>query len=118
MLVHNARDKFIPDNGSVEVCSKSVQCPSPFTMTSPSTAASITALLNSLHTHLQSQTQLLPTLHAQLGLSASALEDDLRILQKELLSRVEIQVEKRRNEVEQWMERCVDVEEQCIRYTR
>ena len=89
-----------------------------FAMSPSSTAASITSLLNSLHTHLQSQTQLLPTLHAQLGLSASALEDDLRILQKELLSSVEVQVEKRRKEVEQWTERCIDVEKQCVRYTR
>lgn len=89
-----------------------------FAMSPSSTAASITSLLNSLHTHLQSQTQLLPTLHAQLGLSASALEDDLRILQKELLSSVEVQVEKRRKEVEQWTERCIDVEKHCLRYTR
>jgi protein regulator of cytokinesis 1 len=89
-----------------------------FTMTPPSTAASITSLLNSLHTHLQSQTQLLPTLHAQLGLPPSALEDDLSSLQKELLSSVEFQVDKRRKEVEQWMQLCTEIENQCVRYTK
>jgi len=87
-------------------------------MSSSSTTASITSLLDSLHTYLQSQTQLLPTLHSQLGLPASALEDDLRGLQKELLSSVEIQVDKRRKEVEQWMEKCAKVEKQCVRYTK
>ena len=87
-------------------------------MSSSSTAASITSLLDSLHTYLQSQTQLLPTLHSQLGLPASALEDDLRGLQRELLSSVEIQVDKRRKEVEQWMEKCAKVEKQCVRYTK
>lgn len=87
-------------------------------MNPPSTATSITSLLNSLHTHLQSQTQLLPTLHAQLGLPPSALEDDLRSLQKELLSSVEVQVDKRRKEVEHWMEVCGDIENQCVRYTK
>lgn len=87
-------------------------------MNPPSTAASITSLLNSLHTHLQSQTQLLPTLHAQLGLPPSALEDDLRSLQRELISSVEIQVDKRRKEVEYWMELCSEIENQCVRYTK
>ena len=87
-------------------------------MNTPSTATSITSLLSSLHTHLQSQTQLLPTLHAQLGLPPSALEDELRSLQKELLSSVEVQIDKRRKEVEHWMEICADIENQCVRYTK
>ncbi|KAF9527211.1 microtubule associated protein [Crepidotus variabilis] len=87
-------------------------------MTSPSTATALTSLLNSLHTHLQSQTQLLPTLHAQLGLPQLALEDDLRILQKELLASVEAQVERRRKEVDEWMARCDEIEKQCVRYTK
>ena len=87
-------------------------------MSSPSTAASITSLLNSLHTHLQSQTHLLPTLHAQLGLPASALEDDLRSLQKELLSSVEAQVDRRKKEVEHWMELCAEIENQSVRYMK
>jgi len=87
-------------------------------MQAPSTATALTALLNSLHTHLQSQTQLLPTLHAQLGLPPSALEDELRSLQTELLRGVELQVDKRRKEVEKWMEQCEDIENQCMRYTK
>lgn len=83
-----------------------------------STATALTSLLNSLHTHLQSQTQLLPALHAQLGLPPSALEEELKSLQKELLHSVEVQVDKRRKEVEKWMERCEDIENHCVRYTR
>ncbi|KAJ7868841.1 microtubule associated protein-domain-containing protein [Mycena leptocephala] len=49
----------------------------------------LTTLLNSLHTHLQSQTQLLPTLHAQLGLPPSALEDELKNLQQQLMRSAE-----------------------------
>ncbi|KAH6909944.1 microtubule associated protein [Coprinopsis sp. MPI-PUGE-AT-0042] len=78
----------------------------------------LTALLNSLHTHLQSQTQLLPTLHAQLGLPPSALEDELKDLQNQLIQGVERQIDVRRKEVEEWMAKCTDVEAVCMRYTK
>lgn len=79
-------------------------------------STTITSLLNSLHTHLQSQTQLLPTLHHQLGLSATALADDLSTLQKELTECMERQIDTRRREVDQWMTKCEEVEKQCISY--
>ena len=88
------------------------------TMTSPSTAMTLTSLLNSLHTHLQSQTQLLPTLYAQLGLPPSALEDELMTLQQQLVHGVELQIDKRRKEVECWMEKCDAIESQCVRYSK
>ncbi|KAF9479819.1 hypothetical protein BDN70DRAFT_833821 [Pholiota conissans] len=87
-------------------------------MTLPTSAAMLTTLLNSLHSHLQSQTQFLPTLHAQLGLPASALEDELKDLQQQLVEGVEKQVNKRRKEVEEWMSKCDDVENECVRYTK
>ncbi|KAG6865456.1 hypothetical protein C0991_002379 [Blastosporella zonata] len=87
-------------------------------MATPTTSITLTALLNSLHTHLQSQTQLLPTLHAQLGLPPTALEDELRDLQKQLMESVESQIELRRNEVDKWVERCEAVEVECLRYSK
>ncbi|KAF5381777.1 hypothetical protein D9615_005436 [Tricholomella constricta] len=87
-------------------------------MTGPPTSLTLTALLNSLHTHLQSQTQLLPTLHAQLGLPPTALEDELRALQQQLMQSVEEQINTRRKEVEMWTEKCDAVEVECIRYSK
>ncbi|GLB41020.1 putative microtubule associated protein (MAP65/ASE1 family) [Lyophyllum shimeji] len=87
-------------------------------MTVPSTSLTLTTLLNSLHTHLQSQTQLLPTLHAQLGLPPTALEDDLKALQQQLMQSVESQINARRKEVETWMEKCEGVEVECLRYAK
>ncbi|TFK70232.1 hypothetical protein BDN72DRAFT_888069 [Pluteus cervinus] len=84
-------------------------------MTPPPT---LTSLLNSLHTHLQNQTQLLPTLHAQLGLPPSAIEDDLKALERKLMVEVESSVNGRKKEVEQWMEKCEEVENACLQYTR
>lgn len=78
----------------------------------------ISALLNSLHTHLQTQTQLLPTLHAQLGLPQSALTDELSALQQKLTSCVEQQIESRREEVEKWISKCDSGEKECTRYTK
>lgn len=78
----------------------------------------ITSLLNSLHTHLQSQTQLLPTLHAQLGLPATALADDLQTLQQQLTACVEEQIDTRRKQVDEWMLKCGEVEEDCVRYSK
>ncbi|KZT02855.1 uncharacterized protein LAESUDRAFT_729833 [Laetiporus sulphureus 93-53] len=81
-------------------------------------ATTITSLLNSLHTHLQSQTQLLPTLHAQLGLAETALTDELAELQERLTECIETQIDVRRKEVDEWMGKCDDVEKECLRYTR
>jgi Ase1/PRC1/MAP65 family protein len=80
-------------------------------------SVALTSLLNFLHTHLQSQTQLLPTLHAQLGLPASALEDELTNLQQQLAECVDTQIDLRREQVEEWMAKCDAVERECGRYT-
>ncbi|KAF9044417.1 microtubule associated protein-domain-containing protein [Panaeolus papilionaceus] len=87
-------------------------------MSPTTTSQALTALLDSLHTHLQSQTQILPTLHAQLGLPPSALEDELMVLKEQLMDGVEKQVDRRRKEVQEWLERCEEVERTCIRYTK
>ncbi|KAF8066744.1 microtubule associated protein [Lyophyllum atratum] len=87
-------------------------------MTVPPTSLTLTTLLNSLHTHLQSQTQLLPTLHAQLGLPHTALEDELKALQQQLMQSVEGQIDIRRKEVEVWMGKCDAVEIECLRYSK
>ena len=78
----------------------------------------ITSLLNSLHTHLQSQTQLLPTLHNQLGLPQTALADDLSALQKQLAECVENHIDHRRKQVDEWMGKCDTVERDCVRYSQ
>ena len=78
----------------------------------------LTSLLNSLHTHLQTQTQLLPTLHHQLGLAENALEEELTKLQAQLLAQVEELVHSRQKEVEDWVDRCEQVEDACIRYSK
>ncbi|KAL5504914.1 ASE1 [Sanghuangporus vaninii] len=78
----------------------------------------ISSLLESLHNHLQTQTQLLPTLHAQLGLPQSALTDELNSLHQRLASCVEEQIDLRRQEVDKWMMKCDSVERECIRYTK
>jgi protein regulator of cytokinesis 1 len=78
----------------------------------------LTTLLNTLHTHLQSQTQLLPTLHVQLGLPPSALEDELKNLQQQLMRSVEAQIDLRRKEVENWMEKCETIESECVNYAK
>lgn len=76
----------------------------------------LTSLLNTLHTHLQSQTQLLPTLHTQLGLPPTALEDELQSLQQHLMQSVESQIDVRRKQVEEWLEKCSGVETECVGY--
>lgn len=78
----------------------------------------ISAVLNALHEHLQTQTQLLPTLHAQLGLPPSALTDELSALQKRLEECVEKQIEGRREEVEIWMKKCDEVERDSLRMNK
>lgn len=77
----------------------------------------ITSLLNSLHTHLQTQTQLLPTLHAQLGLPPTALADELSSLQNALTRCVEDQIGSRRKQVHELEERCENLESECHSYS-
>jgi Ase1/PRC1/MAP65 family protein len=81
------------------------------------TPATLTNLLNTLHSHLQSQTQLLPTLHLQLGLPSTALEDELKALQQSLMQSVEAQIEGRKKEVQGWLDKCEAVEQECLRYS-
>ena len=65
-----------------------------------------------------SQTQLLPTLHAQLGLPPTALHDELSTLQQQLTQCIESQIDLRRKQVDGWMDKCALVEEECLRYGR
>ncbi|THG96644.1 hypothetical protein EW026_g5225 [Hermanssonia centrifuga] len=81
-------------------------------------STTITSLLNSLHTHLQSQTQLLPALHNQLGLPPTALADELSTLQKQLTECVESQIALRRAQVDEWTCKCEEVEKDCLRYSK
>ena len=81
-------------------------------------SVSLTSLLNSLHTHLQQQTQLLPALHSQLGLPHTSLADELSALEQELTVCVERQIDLRRRQVDQWMEKCAAVENDCARYSK
>lgn len=78
----------------------------------------ISTLLSSLHNHLQTQTQLLPTLHAQLGLPHSALTDELSALHQRLATCVEEQIDLRRQEVDKWMMKCDTVERECLKYAK
>lgn len=90
---------------------------SPFKLQSDA-PLTISDLLTSLHTHLQTQTQLLPTLHAQLGLPQSALTDELSSLHQRLAVAVEEQIHARREEVDNWMKKCDVVERECLKYTK
>lgn len=85
-------------------------------MTTSGISLTLTSLLDSLHTHLQSQTQFLPTLHAQLGLPPTALEDELQALQQHLVQSVESHIDVRRKQVEEWLGKCNSVEGVCVRY--
>ena len=79
---------------------------------------SLTSLLNSLHSHLQQQTQLLPALHSQLGLPHTSLADELSALEQELTACVERQIDLRRKQVDEWMQKCSVVENDCGRYSK
>lgn len=83
-----------------------------------SSSLTLSTLLSTLHTHLNAQTQLLPTLHAQLGLPPTALEDELQELQHTLTRAVESQIDVRRKQVEEWEGKCDEVEMGCSRYSR
>lgn len=78
----------------------------------------LTSLLNTLHSHLQTQTSHLPTLHAQLGLPSTALEDELALLQQTLMTTVENQIDARRKQVDTWLEKCEKVELECVQYSK
>ncbi|KAH7922540.1 hypothetical protein BV22DRAFT_1070288 [Leucogyrophana mollusca] len=80
--------------------------------------SSLSGLLSALHTHLNTQTQLLPTLHAQLGLPQSALEDELNTLQQTLTRAVDEQIHVRRKQVQEWVDKCQLAETGCARYAR
>ncbi|TFK23330.1 hypothetical protein FA15DRAFT_695155 [Coprinopsis marcescibilis] len=91
----------------------------PATTTGTPTAVSpLKSLLDSLHAHLQTQTQLLPDLHAQLGLPPSAIQDELKSLQDQLIQGVKRQIDTRRKQVEEWKGKIVDVESVCATYTQ
>lgn len=96
---------------SVRLEQHTIMSPTPPSLT-------LTSVLNSLHSHLQSQTRLLPTLHLQLGLPQSALEDELKAIQQQLMQSVESQIELRRNQVDQWMRKCDSLENECIQYAK
>lgn len=83
-----------------------------------SSSLALSALLSTLHTHLNAQTQLLPQLHSQLGLPATALEDELEELQHNLTRAVESQIDVRKKQVEEWETKCEEVEIGCSRYAR
>ncbi|KAG9311435.1 microtubule associated protein-domain-containing protein [Chiua virens] len=83
-----------------------------------SSSLALSTLLSTLHTHLNAQTQLLPQLHSQLGLPATALEDELEQLQHNLTRAVESQIDVRKKQVEDWGTKCEAVESGCARYAR
>ena len=83
-----------------------------------SSSLALSTLLSTLHTHLNAQTQLLPQLHSQLGLPATALEDELQELQHNLTRAVESQIDVRKKQVEEWEAKCEEVESRCSRYAR
>ncbi|KAH9920001.1 microtubule associated protein-domain-containing protein [Epithele typhae] len=60
----------------------------------------------------------LPTLHAQLGLPPTALHDELSTLQQQLTQCIESQIDHRKKQVDEWMEKCSAVEGECMRYGR
>ncbi|KZO94497.1 hypothetical protein CALVIDRAFT_538955 [Calocera viscosa TUFC12733] len=67
-------------------------------------------LLPALQVPLLTLTHSLPALHRQLGLPPSALEEDLGQLRDALLSAIDHQLERRKEEVREWEGRCLGVE--------
>ena len=76
------------------------------------------SLVKELLPQITLQTAQLPTIHTQLGLAPSALEEDLETLQKALLKTVEGVVHARQKEVEEWADRCDKLEDSCIRLSK
>ncbi|KAF8586752.1 hypothetical protein K439DRAFT_916927 [Ramaria rubella] len=81
-------------------------------------ATTVDSLLNSLQSHLTSQTPLIPALHAQLGLPPTALTDDLSELHTALVDCVDRKIDERRKEVAEWMRRCGVLENECLKLAR
>jgi Ase1/PRC1/MAP65 family protein len=73
---------------------------------------SVSAMLETLQTQIQTRTAELPTLYAQIGRPSTALTDELNSLQKRLIDCVDEVVGGRRKEVQEWVEKCDAVEEQ------
>lgn len=78
------------------------------------TAITPESVVQDLLPHLTLQTTLLPTVHAQLGLPSSALEQDLRTLRDALFKTIEDCVRARQQEVQEWADRCSGLEETCM----
>lgn len=76
------------------------------------------SLVQELLPQITAQTAQLPTIHTQLGLASSALEQDLETLQKALLKTVEDVVHTRQREVQEWADRCDKLEDSCIRLSK
>ncbi|KAF8754796.1 Microtubule associated protein (MAP65/ASE1 family) [Rhizoctonia solani] len=74
-------------------------------------------LLASLHEHLAFHTALLPQLHAQLGLPATALATELQELRTVLADAVEERVERRKRDVALWADKCDELERKCQDYS-
>lgn len=81
-------------------------------------ATTVESLVTSLQTYLTSQIPLIPALHAQLGLPPSALTDELAELHSALIDCVDKKIEERRIEVDEWMNKCEEIESVCIRFTK
>lgn len=81
-------------------------------------ATTVESLLSSLQSHLNSQTPLIPVLHAQLGLPSTALTDDLSELHAALVDCVDRKIDERRKTVSEWMDKCEDLEGKCVKLSR
>jgi Ase1/PRC1/MAP65 family protein len=81
-------------------------------------ATTVESLLSSLQSHLNSQTPLIPVLHAQLGLPSTALTDDLSELHAALVDCVDRKIDERRKAVSEWMEKCDFLECECVKLSR
>ncbi|KIJ49148.1 hypothetical protein M422DRAFT_161626 [Sphaerobolus stellatus SS14] len=81
-------------------------------------ATDIDNLLSSLHSHLTTQTSLIPALHAQLGLPETALREEISQLHAALVATVDQKIDERRREVEEWMDKCAALESECLKYNK
>lgn len=76
------------------------------------------SLVQELLPQITLQTAQLPTLHTQLGLASSALEQDLETLRKALIRTVEDVVHTRQKDVQEWADRCDMLEDSCVRLSK
>lgn len=81
-------------------------------------ATTVESLLSSLQAHLTSQTPIIPSLHAQLGLPPTALTEDLAELHATLVDCVDKKIEERKRQVSEWMEKCVALENESLGFTK